>query len=277
MRLSIVTLLCFFCANAFAAEQLRIVSAGGSVTEIIATLGAGKQLVAVDTSSTYPAAVNALPKVGYFRQLAPEGVISTGATHLLTVQGAGPESGIAQIRSTGMHVSVFAQPHSIEGLKSLITQIGDTINKKQEAAQLNREVSKQLAVALATTKTLPSKNIAFLMAITDHGIMAAGKETVPDLIISLLGMANVYKKVQGFKSVSPESLLVNPPDLILMPSHRTGGLTATALCEKSVLKLWSTKYGCNLIVVDPLQFLGLTPRLPNAMLQVANWFQESSK
>lgn len=51
----------------------RIVSLGGDVTEVIYALDAQRQLVAKDSTSTWPAAAQSLPDVGYIRQLNAEG------------------------------------------------------------------------------------------------------------------------------------------------------------------------------------------------------------
>ena len=54
----------------------RLVSVGGALTETVFALGAGGQLVGVDTSSTHPAGTAGLPRVGYQRALSSEGVLS---------------------------------------------------------------------------------------------------------------------------------------------------------------------------------------------------------
>ena len=51
----------------------RIVALGGDVTEIVYALGAESSLVARDSTSQWPQATNALPDVGYLRQLNAEG------------------------------------------------------------------------------------------------------------------------------------------------------------------------------------------------------------
>ena len=50
--------------SAAADETSRVISVGGSITEIVYELGAGDRLVAVDTTSSYPPAADALPDVG---------------------------------------------------------------------------------------------------------------------------------------------------------------------------------------------------------------------
>jgi len=50
----------------------RLLSVGGSITEIVYRLGAEKSLVGVDTTSLHPPdALKRLPNVGYLQALAP--------------------------------------------------------------------------------------------------------------------------------------------------------------------------------------------------------------
>ena len=54
----------------------QLITAGGTLTDIVFALNKDDNLIGVDTSSTSPAAVNRLPKVGYYRNLSAEGVLS---------------------------------------------------------------------------------------------------------------------------------------------------------------------------------------------------------
>ena len=54
-------------------DARRIVSIGGSVTEILYALGLAERIVAVDTTSIHPpSALKDKPNVGYMRALSPE-------------------------------------------------------------------------------------------------------------------------------------------------------------------------------------------------------------
>ncbi|HRJ72305.1 MAG TPA: ABC transporter substrate-binding protein, partial [Terrimicrobiaceae bacterium] len=70
-----IVLLFLLAVSALRAEE-RIVSAAGAVTETLYALGVQDALVAVDVSSVFPAAADALPKIGYARQLSAEGILS---------------------------------------------------------------------------------------------------------------------------------------------------------------------------------------------------------
>src|ERR1700754_1440334 len=72
-------------------DPSRIVSVGGAVTEILYAIGLEDRVVAVDTTSLYPQRVTGKPKVGYMRQLSPEGVLGLAPTLILASEGAGPK------------------------------------------------------------------------------------------------------------------------------------------------------------------------------------------
>lgn len=67
----------------FASAAERIITLGGDVTEIVYALDAQPQLVARDSTSTWPAASQSLPDVGYLRQLNAEGILSLRPTLVL--------------------------------------------------------------------------------------------------------------------------------------------------------------------------------------------------
>ena len=65
-------------------EGAKIISIGGTLTEIVYALGGGDRLIARDTTSTYPAEAQKLPDVGYMRNLSPDGIIKlAGATNAI--------------------------------------------------------------------------------------------------------------------------------------------------------------------------------------------------
>lgn len=82
----------------------RIVSIGGSVTEIVAALGEGHRLFGRDTTSNHPPHVLDLPDVGYIRQLSPEGVLSVNPHLILAEEGAGPPTALDALRASSVRI-----------------------------------------------------------------------------------------------------------------------------------------------------------------------------
>lgn len=95
----------------------RIIAIGGSITEIIYALGAEDRLVAVDSTSMYPAsALERHPDVGYMRALSAEPVLSVNPDVILAIDDAGPPEVLEQLQATGVTVLTIPDEPSIEGL-----------------------------------------------------------------------------------------------------------------------------------------------------------------
>src|SRR5688500_17169228 len=77
-----------FCPRVQAEE--RIVTLGGSVTEIVCALGAENKLVGADQSSTYPASILKLSRLSYHRNTSSEAVLSLNPTLVLLTDQASP-------------------------------------------------------------------------------------------------------------------------------------------------------------------------------------------
>ncbi|WP_164084670.1 heme/hemin ABC transporter substrate-binding protein [Alteromonas flava] len=269
LLLSVALALIFMSTAVFdmsAQEDARVVTAGGSVTEILHALGAGKSLVAVDTSSTYPAAVNQLPKVGYYRQLPIEGIVALRPDLVIGVDGVGPTRVLQQLRSLGIQVEQIQVEKSVAGLLSMIRQTAELVDKQSAGEALVYQVQSEFA-EIATLSEQGGR-AAFLMNINERGMLVAGQNTVPDLIYTLAGTQNVFADVTGFKPLSSEAFLQRMPDWLMIPEHQRQGMQAEQFCAMPALKRWAQHSGCRIVFVDPLLFLGLTPRLPDAVRQV---------
>jgi iron complex transport system substrate-binding protein len=250
------------------APMERIVSAGGSVTEILFALSYNQavkpHIVAIDTSSSFPAAAQALPKVGYYRQLSVEGVLSAKPTRVFAAKGAGPAKVLEQLEQAGVAVLLFEQAKTVKGLMALIDQIGTQAGLVDSAKQLLSTLQSQLN-KVQQHRLSTKIPVVFLMSASERGLMAAGSNTVPHLVMELAGLDNPFGNLEGFKTISVESFLAIGPKKVLIAAHTTGGLSAQEMCRQPALKLWAKVHGCNVHLVDPLLFLGMTPRLPQAV------------
>ncbi|WP_395344509.1 heme/hemin ABC transporter substrate-binding protein [Ningiella sp. W23] len=253
--------------NAFNSnDNVRIISAGGSMTELLFAMGMQNSIVAVDTSSSFPKEVQDLPKVGYYRQLGTEGLLSLKPTHLFAAKGVGPRAVVDQLRAMGVEVAIFEQNRSVEGLTHLISELGHYLNKTKEAEALVNKLARDIA---ALPQLEANIRLAFLMSVNERGITAAGSNTVPNLLLELLGLENPFISLDGFKPVSSEALIASATQQVFMPAHQTRGLSPQELCELPALANWAQLQGCNVHIVDSLLYLGLTPRLADAASDMA--------
>ena len=242
----------------------RIVTAGGTITDIVYALGAGEKVVAVDTSSTWPPKAVDLPKVGYYRDLAAEGVLSQQPTLILALEGTGRPEVLTQLKSTGVALKLYDKPKHVEGLFQLINQVATDLNQQQSAQKLIA----QLKQALPAKAPLSESKALFILSANERGLMVAGKDTVPDLLFSYTGVQNLAQH-SGFKPFNRESLLVSDPDFLVAPSHVVHGAGgANKFCQQAALALIPAAKECRLLIMDSLMALGMTTRLPEAIAKL---------
>jgi iron complex transport system substrate-binding protein len=248
-------------------SKQRIVSAGGSVTEILFELGLGDQIIAVDSSSTFPTEMQNKPQIGYFRSLSAEGVLALNPTLIAGSNGAGPDETLAQILQAGVNVKVFKQEsYSLESWKSYMTEVATYFEVQEKADAIIKRVSKKLATLSTSHKSVDTIKAIFLLGLGERGPIAAGKKTVPNMLFNMANMENMVTQYEGFKPYSTEELIKNKPDLIVMPAHvakKLGG--RDQICKSMIIKLATKNQGCKLLIMDPLLALGFGTRIDQAV------------
>ncbi|WP_419793131.1 heme/hemin ABC transporter substrate-binding protein [Serratia fonticola] len=259
-RLALCIALAFPLA-AVAAE--RIVSIGGDVTEIAFALGAGDEVVARDSTSLHPAAVQKLPDVGYMRQLNAEGILALKPTLILTTELAEPALVLKQLEDSGVKVVRIPGDTTVQAVPEKISVIADAINRSSQGKQLAERYQQQLA-AVANTP-LPVK-VLFVMSHGGITPMAAGQQTAADAIIRAAGLNNAMQGFSRYRPLSQEGVIASAPDLLLVTTdgvHSIGGQENLWLLPGMAL----TPAGKNrrVLIVDDMALLGFGLETPQAL------------
>ena len=249
-----------------ATADTRIVSLGGSVTEIVVALGAADCLVARDTTSNFPESITALPDVGYIRALSPEGVLSVQPTLILAEDGAGPPEALDVLRAAGVAMVAMPGDPSAEGVLAKITAVAEALNLLDRGARLAADVSAgfDAARAEAATVTTPKK-VLFILSLQGGRVMAGGAGTEAEGIIALAGGINAATGFDGYKPMTDEAVLSAAPDVILM-MDREGDLAiaeADVLAQPALAATPAAAAGA-IVWMDGMLLLGFGPRTPDA-------------
>ena len=123
----------------------RIVVMNGDFTEVVYALGLGENVVAVDTSATYPSEATELPQVGYQRRLSAEGVLSMDPTVVIGNTHAGPPEVLEQIRATGVPVVVLEVVTTVDGGARKIRGIAQALGVPARGEALAVELETQIS------------------------------------------------------------------------------------------------------------------------------------
>jgi iron complex transport system substrate-binding protein len=251
---------------ALADPAQRVLTLGGSVTEIAVALGAQDRLIGRDTTSTFPPSVTSLPDVGYFRALSPEGVLALNPDLILSESGAGPQEALDVLNAAGIPFTVAGDDTTPDGLTAKITTVANALDLPEEGKALAAQVSKGLTKARTRAATVETpKRVLFILSLQGGHVMAGGEGSSAESIIRLAGGTNAGTGFEGYKQITDEAVLTAAPDVILM-MDREGDLAINnemVLAHPALSKTPAAKSG-SIIRMDGLLLLGFGPRTPQA-------------
>lgn len=253
----------------------RIVSLGGPITEIVYALGAGEEVVGVDITSTFPESAADVPRVGMFRSIAAEGVVSLTPTMVVGISGVGPDNAVEQIRAAGIDVEIFEEPHDFEQAKQRIEKVAAAIGRVEQAASVIEAMRGEYDQAVAIAgKSSAQPRVLFLYARGANTLLVGGKNTSSDTMITLAGGVNAVD-FDGFKPLSAEGLIAAQPDYLLMAAGGVESLGADAIWKINGLEQTPAGQKKRLIAIDDSKLLGMGPRFGSALLEVATQLHAS--
>jgi iron complex transport system substrate-binding protein len=255
-----------------AAVPARIVAAGGAMTEIVFALGEGKRLVAVDTTSLYPwKAVEPLPKIGYLRQLAAEGILSMHPDLILADVDAGPQDVLDQLGHMGARLAHFTAGHTAESVAPKIGFVGAAIDREAEAEALATVFKADLArIDAEVAKITRYPSAVFLIGVGTTGLRGAGTGTAAADMIARGGAKNAFGDVSGYKPASVEAMLAANPDFIIMMQQTVeeiGGIETVATLP--VLAGLDAAKAKRIVAMDGNYLLSFGPRTAHAARDLA--------
>lgn len=276
MRLRFFISMFFLCSSLLQAEN-RIVSLNGSVTEIIFALGAGSELVGVDTSSLYPAKAHSIPKIGYQRTLTPEGILSLNPDLILGTDEAGPATTLESIQKLGKKILIHKGERNLEGVISRIEFIGDAIGKKKEASALTAKMRLEFNKFQKEVKWKKPPKILFIHA-RGAGVNVAGKDTAAHDMIQFIGGKNIADSLTGYKPISAEFAISAKPDIIIIPTHSLKSMGGMSTLQATPgIKELSEQYKTPIVDMDDLLLLGFSSRFTEGLFQFHKLIKDNYK
>ena len=202
----------------------KIVTVGGSITEIVFSLNQGHRVIAVDQSSTIPEEVSTLPQVGYIRSISAEGILSIEPTMILTTSDIGPPNVVEQIKATGVELIIYDSPKSYSDIIELVKLIGNDLDAEKESIELISEMKDSF---ILIESNIPNQGEAFKIALfmgmgggsTLSSFSAAGAGTRANYLIEFIGGINIFKdSFKRYSKVDLETLIDLNPEIILLAS-----------------------------------------------------------
>lgn len=242
----------------------RVLSIGGSVTEIVYALGEQDRLVARDTTSSFPAEAEALPDVGYMRELSPEGILSVDPQLIIAEASSGPQETIAVMQQAQIPFITVPDGYDSAAVGAKIRAVADALGVGPRGEALANSIDAQLQ-ALDTQTDAP-KRVLFILSMQGGRILASGANTAADGIITLSGGINAVTDFEGYKPLTDEAVTAANPDVIVMMDRSGDHATAdNDLWGNPAISTTNAAQTQSIVRIDGLLLLGFGPRTPEAV------------
>lgn len=202
----------------------RIVPLTGSLSEIVFTLGLGRQVVARDITATFEQAEK-LPVVTRAHDVSAESVLSLKPTLVLADTTTGPAEAIGQIRDAGIALVVVEPPKELADVGRRIAAVAEALGVKSAGDELRTRTESRIG---AVRKTIPARpeggkpRVAFLYLRGSASVyLLGGRESGASSLLEAAGAVDAGKAsglTKDFTAITGEALAEAAPDAILVMS-----------------------------------------------------------
>jgi iron complex transport system substrate-binding protein len=232
----------------------RIVSLGPGVTETLFAVGAGRRLVAVTTTDTYPPEVKQLPTVGGF---APETIsleaLLAQKPDLVIAGGRFQQPIVESVAKLGVP-AVVLDPDTLDGVEDSIVLIGRLTGQEAKSTDVAADFRRRReAVRRRAAAIRPADRPRVLYVLWDEPLQTSGPGTFVGQMIAEAGGLNIFADAaQQYPTVSDEAVLARNPNLVLAPDHGGAKLRDRLFGRPGWKELTAVKEGTIVTVPEDL-------------------------
>lgn len=199
----------------------RIVSLSPTATENLFAIGAGRQVVAVDEFSTYPARAPRTKLSGF--QPNAEAIASYRPDLVVVHSDGGIVDQLEALRIRVIHNPAAANlQHAYRGIQLLGTATGHP----GAAANVVRTMKSRIGAAVTSAKRSGSARLAVYHELTTD-YYSASSSTFIGQVYRLFGLRNIADAAadagSGYPKLSAEHIIASNPDLIVLADSRCCG------------------------------------------------------
>ncbi|MFI4911735.1 MAG: ABC transporter substrate-binding protein [Sedimentisphaeraceae bacterium JB056] len=195
-------------------EGMRIISVSPNITEILFALDLGDNVVGVTDFCNYPQEALEKQSIGTIMDPDLEMILSLKATDVFVTNTSFHITLGERLRDMGMTVHVL-DVDKMDGISESIIAIGEVADCVEKSRALNTKIKTGLDEIKARADHFEVKP-KVLIVIQPEPIIAAGKNTYIDEILTLAGGENVIVDTDRmYPMINAEALIELDPDVIV--------------------------------------------------------------
>lgn len=269
-----IIVLCFSLLAVFYTQdvvaQKRIITLSGSLSETVHALGKEKNIVAVDVTSEYPAAIKNKPRASRDRTFSLEGLLAFKPDLILVPPNEISYAVESKLTRLGVKVVTIQQEYSAKGAERFVREVANAIGASATGTTLAIKLQTDIKQALAGLQTDANKpKVIFIYARGVGTMSVAGKGSSLDAIIGLAGGRNAVQEFNDFKPYSTEALIKANPDVLLLFDFGTSSLGGkNAVLNMPGVSLTNAGKNKKIISMDGNLLINFSTRLPQAIKEL---------
>ena len=227
----------------------KIISLSATHTEILFAVGAGEQVVAVDSMSNYPA-----ESAGVLTDLAayePSVEAITAYEPDLVVIGDDFVGLAEQLTAVGIKSWVSSAPTTLDEAYAQIEDLGTAVGHGDEAIALAISMKSEIDAIIAQAPAL-DEPISFYHELDDMNYSVTSNTFIGS-IYAALGLQNIADATQGdtdYPQLSAEFIVSQNPDMIFLSDTKCCGVTAASVAARPGWEVLSAVQGGGIVELD---------------------------
>ncbi|PTI12197.1 ABC transporter substrate-binding protein [Staphylococcus warneri] len=195
----------------------RIVSLMPSNTEILYELGLENRIVGVSTVDDYPKNVKKGKKQFDAMNLNKEALLKAKPDLILAheSQKSSSEKVLDALKKEGVKVVYVKDAQSLKETYETFKSIGKLTHREKQANQLVNETKDNVDKVIQSIPKHQKQPKVFMEVSSQPDIYTAGKHTFFNDMLKQLDAKNSFDDIDGWKSVSKESIVKHNPDILI--------------------------------------------------------------
>lgn len=152
-----------------------------------------------------------IPKIGSFQDPNFEAIIALKPDLVLAVAHPMVKNLLELLEAQGIEV-IAKNPDSLKEIYEITMLVAEKFNVKKQGER----VVSDLKLSLEKARGKRSQEKTFLIAFSPSPLVVAGKNSYPSEVFEAMGFKNMAEKNIAWASWPLESLIKNPPDILLL-------------------------------------------------------------
>lgn len=252
-----------------AERPVRIVSLSPSATEMLFAVGAGPQVVAVDSESDHPADVPRTDLSAYEPNVE---AIAGYRPDLVVLPADAPRDAIAGLRKLKLRVIAQPVPDDLEGAYAQMRDLGAATGHAAEGDELAKRVRAEVEAAIAAA---PQGEPLKVFHELDPDLFSASSDTFIGRIYARLGLRNIADRAAEragapYPQLSAEGVVSANPDLIVLADSECCEQTPAKVMRRPGWDVVEAVRDGAVVAVDDDVASRWGPRIPEFVERVAS-------